>query len=299
MVSCTTRPRWRISPLILFGFACLTLVSGGINYTIDDQYGDPFNGFYPLYTSTPEGRWSLGPECSRCDSKPQIAFAHDGTWHDSTFNNDTIQVGLDIPFNGTAIYVYCIMDNTNGDYTRFTNLSFALDNQPVGSYSHIPNYALLPFQYNVLVYGNDKLENGAHNLTVIVGGSGNSSLILFDYAVYTYEGEAAGGTSTSTPPPSASTTASIAITKPSSNDAVIIGSVLGGVLLLSATAMVVYMWHLKQSIRPASSMWRFSFVKPRHSRGHDGFSMSESRLNAGKTPYSNPFWGGAKRPWKK
>jgi hypothetical protein len=39
--------------------------------------------------------------------------------------------------------------------------------------------------YDSLVYSNQTLPHGAHNLTIVSGGGGGS-LLIFDYAIYTY-----------------------------------------------------------------------------------------------------------------
>lgn len=63
---------------------------------------------------------------------------------------------------GTAIYAYCIIDNS-ADYDTFTNLTFSIDGVQVGSYSHSPDSPIVTqFLYNTLVYANDSVPNGDH-----------------------------------------------------------------------------------------------------------------------------------------
>ncbi|EPQ59189.1 hypothetical protein GLOTRDRAFT_125498 [Gloeophyllum trabeum ATCC 11539] len=138
------------------------------------------------------------------------------------------------------------MDNTNGNHARSTYLNFVLDNQPVASYSHIPDPLadgnMNSFQYNVLVYADDTLDNGAHRLMLAVGGNGTDALMLFDYAVYSYASIAAAT------PSAPSTAGSSVITRSSNNLAIIIGSVLDGFLLLCVVVMAFRVWRRTRSL---------------------------------------------------
>jgi hypothetical protein len=86
-------------------------------------------------------------------------------------------------FKGTAIYAYCILDNSIS-YTTFTNLTFSIDGAPVGTFSYIPDGSNT-FLYNSLVYANVSIPNGNHTFVLEVPQGANASLALFDYMEYT------------------------------------------------------------------------------------------------------------------
>lgn len=86
---------------------------------------------------------------------------------------------------GTAVYAYCIMANIVAYVTTMTNLTILLDGEDVGSYVHVPT-ASSDFQYDVPVYVNTSLSNTQHVLSLQAKGDTNSTIILFDYVIYTY-----------------------------------------------------------------------------------------------------------------
>lgn len=84
---------------------------------------------------------------------------------------------------GTAVYAYCILDNNN-TYTTFTNLTFSLDGEQVGSFSHGPDGSG-SYVYNALVYTNTSVPNGNHTFVIHSPRGSVDSLVLFDYVQYT------------------------------------------------------------------------------------------------------------------
>jgi hypothetical protein len=92
----------------------------------------------------------------------------------------------DIPLHlGTAIYAYFIIPNTVQFATTLTNTTFELDGEFVGRFEHVPTSAET-FEFNVPGYVNTTLPPGQHQFNIIGTGDTNASVILFDYAVYTY-----------------------------------------------------------------------------------------------------------------
>lgn len=81
------------------------------------------------------------------------------------------------------MYAYCILANTVPTAPTLTNLTFTLDGDAAGSFVHIPTNGT-DFQYNIPVYVNSSLPNAQHAITIEATGT-NSSLVLFDYLVYT------------------------------------------------------------------------------------------------------------------
>lgn len=91
-----------------------------------------------------------------------------------------------VPFSGTAIYVYFILDNAESDgVTTRTAMNISLDDQPVGEFIHEINDTDT-FQYNGLVYSQTNLTSETHTVFLSADGVYPGSLLLFDYAVYTY-----------------------------------------------------------------------------------------------------------------
>lgn len=86
---------------------------------------------------------------------------------------------------GSAVYVYFILDDhIISDSTTATSFNITLNGRFVDSFEYNPNGAA-DFIYNSLVYFAENLDN--HTSTVVLNSSGDPpSLLLFDYAIYTY-----------------------------------------------------------------------------------------------------------------
>ena len=174
-----------------------------VNITIDDHYGDALTGIVPTYNNGP---WWQGVNCSLCEAQPNVSLVMDGTWHDSTwytgdgepnsiemtFNGECIRFSLRLSSyfkhvslsTGSAIYVYCILADQPWSLAG-TNMSFTLDGEVVGFFTHIPDSNAKGYEYNQLVYSNSSLSvspSAEHQLTI---SSAGVSLILFDYALRT------------------------------------------------------------------------------------------------------------------
>ncbi len=239
---------------LLFIAVCATAAS--INRTIDDEYGDSETGVVPSYS--PLGSWSQGATCDGC----YIQLDHDqtfkGTWHDTTHTPGDPEPRLvTAHFTGTAVYVYHVIANTVPYTTTLTNLTFTLDGQQVGTYVHIPTDSTA-FQYDVPVYTNPNLSNGDHTLVMEATGDTASSLILFDYIVYTFE-EAEPSPSTTSPPSTTTSSSSPDPTPFAANTSqhgtafpvgAVAGGVCGGVALIAVVAVFLLCYKRRQRASP-------------------------------------------------
>ncbi|EMD41434.1 hypothetical protein CERSUDRAFT_89999 [Gelatoporia subvermispora B] len=158
------------------------------NISIDDTMGDPFTG--EQWSYYPSDAWNVGQDCNGCTAHPDPIGTYLGTWHDSTFYPQTgISPDPDVPttativFNGTALYVYCIIAHSSVSPDGNTDMTFMIDNHIVGGYM-VPPTGQTAYDYNVLVYSNDTLPLGFHTFTLINGHvNGNKSLVLLDRAI--------------------------------------------------------------------------------------------------------------------
>ncbi|KAI9066502.1 hypothetical protein FKP32DRAFT_372867 [Trametes sanguinea] len=195
-------PRFIRSLTYLFA-VCRAVSSLSVNRTIDDEKGDSVTGVVPSYS--PVGSWSQGSTCSGCFIHLDTSQTFQGTWHDTTHTpGDPEPRIITAQFTGTAVYVYNVLANTVLYTTTFTSITFTLDGQNVGQFVHVPT-ASTDFQYDVPVFASDSLPNGDHTLVIEANGATNSSLVLFDYIVYTFEDDP---TTTSPPPVTTSSTTS-------------------------------------------------------------------------------------------
>ncbi|KZT68208.1 hypothetical protein DAEQUDRAFT_344616 [Daedalea quercina L-15889] len=156
------------------------------NTTIDDQYGDLTTGRLPVYS----GSWNVGQDCSGCAVSPMPSKTYMGTWHDTTSNSPASSPAhtVALTFNGTAIWVYCILANFVGEsITTSTNISFELDGAPAGVYTHEPDTSDDDYAYNVTVYSNTGLSHSEHTLIMTAAQGQSASLLLFDWAKYMFD----------------------------------------------------------------------------------------------------------------
>ncbi|GAW06177.1 hypothetical protein LENED_008080 [Lentinula edodes] len=144
---------------------------------------------------SPYGAWNIGNDCHGCDAQPNATLAYNHTWHDAAFyappNQQTmtdpnVPFTANITFNGTAVYVFCIMLNS-ATYPIFgaSDISFHMDGVPVSTYQNSPTENLDTYTYNVPVFAMPSLEYGTHSLMIQNGvANGTDALILLDYIVY-------------------------------------------------------------------------------------------------------------------
>ncbi|KAI0364974.1 hypothetical protein BV20DRAFT_789014 [Pilatotrama ljubarskyi] len=156
-----------------------------INHTIDDEHGDSLTGALPVYSG--DIFWNQGSRCTGCYVSPDTVDIHqvfDGTWHDTTSHSDVSSPAITATFTGVAVYVFNMLANNVSATTTVTSLAFAIDGEHVGSYTHAPDLTTSQILYNVPVYTNTALGNGKHTIEIFASQT-FSSLILFDYIVYT------------------------------------------------------------------------------------------------------------------
>ena len=85
---------------------------------------------------------------------------------------------------GSAIYAFFIIANAIPNGTALTSLTFELDGSQVGSFTNTAMKGS-DYLYDVPGYVNTSIPNGPHQLDIIASGA-SASIVLFDYAVYTY-----------------------------------------------------------------------------------------------------------------
>ncbi|EJD35799.1 hypothetical protein AURDEDRAFT_130433 [Auricularia subglabra TFB-10046 SS5] len=226
-----------------------------VNITIDDTYGDPRTGALPVYAS--DDPWKarrLGDGCTTCGAQPDGTRARNGTWHDKTTFANQSPSTVTVSFNGTNIYIYCILVNNIGLTNQDTRLSFELDGVASHPFFHPANLSSFGFLYDQLVYASETLSAGVHSVTVTnaassgysYGGENSGSIILFDYAVYTMEepDEPSSRTASPSRPDSSGSTAPLSNGHSASiNTGAIIGGTVGGVAVVLACFLVV-LWRV-------------------------------------------------------
>nr|VWO99247.1 Siderophore exporter MmpL4 [Ganoderma boninense] len=206
---------------LLFASASSRLV----NITVDDTFGDPTTDLFPEYLPN-NGTWNAGSsseDCPTCFIGPStlnLTQIHNGTWHDTTYLPSEALATITVRFNGSAVYVYNILPNTLPSTITLANISFSVDGEYVDRFIRAPDSGST-ILYNQLVYHNTTLNDGPHSLTMTAG---DNSLVLFDYLIYTTEGN-----DTSPSPNDASQSSSS-----STPAGAIVGAVIGGVVLLGA-----------------------------------------------------------------
>ena len=196
------------TPHLFFAFTILATINtaAGLttNLTIDDQLGDPATGLKPQYSGP---GWNPGQSCNICSVRLDPSQTYERTWYDSTYKSGS-PPSITLHFIGTAVYVYNVLVNQgapNADVTG-TNITFTLDGHLAGTFAHTPTSSH-SFNYNYLVFASHLLENTEHVL-VIQPPENQRSLILFDYAMYTFTED--------TPPPGSAHTSSQTPTSTSS-----------------------------------------------------------------------------------
>ena len=223
-----------------------------VNRTIDDELGDVVTGAKPQYS--PHGVWNQGTRCSSCHigtSQVDVSQTFDGTWHDGTYFVGQPDIEVRATFTGTAVYVYFIVPGSLPSIFTFMNTTFFIDDEPVGQFTHPPD-AAADISYRVPVYTNNTLANSEHTLLMRATGT-NTSLILFDYIVYTAEADSTSSSSSASLSPSATATDSPSPTSPPARAPVsaIAGGTVGGVIVLAAIAAVALFLLRRRRPRPS------------------------------------------------
>ena len=269
-----------------------------VNVTVDDQLGDRPTGLLPEYAPN-DGTWHVGSpseNCSSCKITPatfDLSQIHDQTWHDATHSSGLAPATVTVHFNGSAVYVYNILPNALAKTTTFVNISFALDGAPAGSFTRSPDTSST-ILYNQLVYQNIALEDGPHTLVMSAGGP-SKSLFLFDYLMYTTQGNGSttingGPVSVTGSDPSSSgsstgTPTDLAQSSPPSSSSTPVGAIVGGVvggavILLGVLGVVLLLRRRTMRSRPTRVEARTRTTGYRHGEGseNDGFLISPSSI---------------------
>ncbi|KAH9917972.1 uncharacterized protein B0H18DRAFT_1033069 [Fomitopsis serialis] len=245
-----------ITVLLLISHCSL---AASTNRTIDDYYGDSVTGNKPIYT---EG-WQYGPTCSTCTITPSVDDLFDRSWHEATaFGNDPFPENVTISFNGTAVWVYCVVPNflnhSTGAITT-VNVTFELDGKKDGFYIHEADGTNNSFYYNVTAYSNISLEAGEHTIVMTPQGATGATYMGFDWAQYTTN-ESSGSPLIPQPNGSSSTTSmtsnptgpGIPTPAPDRHSRVgaIIGGVIGGVIgVLAIVALAIGLLYRRRKQR--------------------------------------------------
>ncbi|RDB22152.1 hypothetical protein Hypma_010655, partial [Hypsizygus marmoreus] len=195
--------RYLFPPLSLYA-----LRSGAVatNRTIDDTIGDSVTGNRPIYLPATDGVWE-DATCKGCSIKPDKSRAFKGTWTAATYNSGLGSMSIELPFKGTAIYVFFILAGIIPDITTETACNFTLDGQFTGTFNHTPSTES-DFQYNALVYSERTLQNVDHKL-IISTSADHDVFVKFDYAIYAVDTPVPAPpilSTTTTSPPILSTT---------------------------------------------------------------------------------------------
>ncbi|KAI0800519.1 hypothetical protein C8Q74DRAFT_1397077 [Fomes fomentarius] len=192
--------------------------------------------------SVTDGAWAQGAECSTCNINTKLVDVNsvfDSTWHDSTHHPGDPDRVITITFNGTAVYVFHLIANAISGTTTFTNLTFHIDGEQVGSFTHTPDDTHDPTLYRVPVYQNESLSNTVHTLETRASGP-TDSLVLFDFIAYTTD-DGTSPSSTSDRPSSSilpSTQVSSVQSTSSAPVGAIVGGIVGGVCVLAALVVI-------------------------------------------------------------
>jgi len=194
--SCQMRLYWHA--YLFSWFSNLGAATAQVNRTIDDTLGEPGTGIKPKYF----GIWE-DASCNICWIQPDPIR---GTWTSATYHPEKGPVAIQLPFKGTAIYVYFILANTvESGATTLTQCDFILDGQKVSTYRHDPTSSM-DLEYNQLVFTANGLSDDFHNLNISASWPDLDVFLIFDYALYTSEsdppasGTTVGSDSTLTPP---------------------------------------------------------------------------------------------------
>jgi hypothetical protein len=168
--------------------------------------------------------------------------------------------------------VFGIIPNLVPDAATTVNLGFSLDGDPADTYLHVPDLGTADFQYNVSMFARNGLSNTAHTIVIepLVWTRHNyNSILLFDYAVYTFDGSSpptASNTSitssSSSPSSTASSPSSTVFSKHSKRK--LVGGTVGGALgvLLVLLVLCVFGRRRRQQELVSTGITAFTSMRP-------------------------------------
>lgn len=177
---------WARRVHVLF-FACFAVQAKLVNVTLDDQDAGL------IYT--PSDAWADGTDCKACTARLETDRLVHGSWHDSTFQpGDKETHKVSVSFNGTAIYVGCILakSSSNPPLNGHSDMRFFIDGALVGRFARdISNDSTSTYEYGTTVYANTSIPAGHHTFRLQNGhtNSTTQSLVLLDAITYSYDDE--------------------------------------------------------------------------------------------------------------
>ncbi|KAJ7084321.1 hypothetical protein B0H15DRAFT_389634 [Mycena belliarum] len=170
--------------------------------------------------------WGAGTTTNHGRITPDASRAQNNTWHDTTDDttptiDGTTPTYMEVKFQGSGIDIRCIIANNLADPSirpgtgTKANYSFFIDTVPQKrDYIHVAGTTGDAYLYDTSVFSTSGLSSGPHTMKLLLnGGEGvdGSVLLLFDYAIATFD----DGTGDSTSP-SASGEISASAATPSS-----------------------------------------------------------------------------------
>lgn len=266
-----------------------------MNVTIDDQSTGLI--FSPL------DAWNNGTSCQSCTARPDASRAIDGTWYDSTFNKDSGSnaypnqvLNVSMSFNGTAIYVICILANTATSPSGNSDMTFYIDNDIVGEF-----YQIAPgepgYQYNFTVYSNNSIPDGLHTFKLQNGHvDGIKALVILDSIIYSYDDgqpdspSSASGVSDGVP--SATVTSSSTTSTSGTNIGSIVGPAIAVPLALIIGVVAFFLFRRRKGRAKPEKDTVEAFVVHGWNPGHvASASTAQSRQSLmGPTHATTPFF---------
>ncbi|KAF9002728.1 hypothetical protein BDQ17DRAFT_1425682 [Cyathus striatus] len=130
--------------------------------------------------------WQNQMTCGSCAIQPDLSQAFMETYTAITYFPYMKNASITMEFEGIAIYVYFILPNKqDSGVDTYSEASFTIDRQIVGSFSHSPDLSTTDILYNQMVFNKTDLPNGTHQLVVSTTLAGMNAWVNFDYAIYT------------------------------------------------------------------------------------------------------------------
>ncbi|KJA24265.1 hypothetical protein HYPSUDRAFT_136582 [Hypholoma sublateritium FD-334 SS-4] len=174
--------------ILLLIFTCV-LVSLSwadiVNRTTDDSLGDSATHLLVTYLPTTDGVWET-EKCTTCSIMPDISQTFSGTYTAATHMPGQSPISVTIDFTGIALWVFFTLANNISGAATQTAVNFTLDGGPPTFYNHDPELSTTDFQYKVLVFQNDSLDNIHHTLVISTSQFFPDPVYVnFDYAIYT------------------------------------------------------------------------------------------------------------------
>ncbi|KAF8887723.1 hypothetical protein BD779DRAFT_1525886 [Infundibulicybe gibba] len=223
--------------MVLAGLFNIAWAAGVVrNVTIDDGLRDPNFGAKILYS--PQEAWIAQGICKACETNPDPAQAHSGTWHIGGDRPDlsNISITASTQFYGFAVFVFCIVPPTTSSNAVPSTVHFLIDSHQTGIFTSSPTTS---FQYDVLAFAYHSPSSTDHTLTIQPADGSELTPFFLDYIIYSYDStQGSQQPSPSSPSPPSSSH--------QNNKLKIIGGVLGTVILLLAIFVAFLLYRIRQ-----------------------------------------------------